>query len=269
MKRTLIITGILFAMLFSIQGNAERTVIMIRLFNSEKIEKRIFELMNKERTSRGLSALVYHNDLAELARIQSQNMNRHNFFSHTDHNGMGPQQRKVKHFPKLMGGIGENIAMHYGSTEEEIAVNLMTGWMNSPGHRANILREKYSYVGVGIEQKDAQYVYGTQVFGELTASLETEIPPKVPFGTDITLRFKFLGTFPKERLYVHTQFPDRSARFPMPDGSYYTGGGPLSPAWDGEHFTITLKLDKGKGRYTVMFGKDGSYYPDGVMIQVE
>ncbi|HQO03216.1 MAG TPA: CAP domain-containing protein [Spirochaetota bacterium] len=269
MNRSLIITVMLCAVLFTIGGNAEHIVTIYEVHNPEIIEKRIFEILNEERKSRGLQPLVYNTDLAGLARIQSTNMLKHNFFSHTDQNGMNPQQRKVRYFPKLMGGVGENIAMHYGTSPEEVAVNLMKGWMNSPGHRANILKKSYSHVGVGITQKDAQYFYGTQVFADLIATLETEIPATVPFGSEFTLRFKFHGVFPKEQLTVFAHFPDRRARFYLPGGAFYIGNGPCTPVWDGEYFTVTLKLDKGKGGYSIRLGSNGSFYPDGVLIPVE
>lgn len=269
MKRTIISSGILCMLLTAASVTADTIVTIYEVYNPEKIEKRIYEILNEERTSRGLLPLVYNNDLAKLARIQSENMFTHRFFSHTDHKGMDPRQRKVMYFPKLMGGVGENIAMHYGSSAEEAARNLMKGWMNSPGHRANILKRTYSHVGVGVVQKDAQYFYGTQVFADLIASLETDVPATVPFGTELSLRFRFLGPFPKEQLTVFADFPDRSAKVFISGGRYYAGGGPCIPVWDGEFFTITLKLDKGKGRYSVKFGKNGSFYPDGVVIQVE
>jgi uncharacterized protein YkwD len=269
MNRSLIITVILYAVLFTIGGNAEHIVTIYEAHNPEIIEKRIFEILNAERESRGLRPLVYNDDLAGLARIQSTNMLKHKFFSHTDQNGMNPQQRKVLHFPKLMGGVGENIAMHYGASPEEVAVNLMKGWMNSPGHRANILKKSYSHVGVGIAQKDEQYFYGTQVFADLIATLMTEVPATVPFGSEFTLRFKFYGAFPKDQLTVFAHFPDRGARFYLPGGAFYIGNGPCTPVWDGEFFTVTLKLDKGKGRYSIRLGSNGSFYPDGVVIPVE
>ncbi len=246
-------------------GTAQTTVTIVELLDTEKIESLVFERINAERTQRGLQSLKRHGDLAMLARTHSGNMVRHNFFSHRDHEGMNPQQRCARYFPRLVAAVGENIASHYGASPEEVAGSLMTGWMNSPGHRANILSGKYSHVGVGVVQKDLHF-YATQAFGELFASLESDVPGSVEFGSEIALRFRYEGAFPRERLTVFTTFPDRNARFFLPNGSFYTGSAPLTPLWDGDFFTVKLKLDRGRGRYTINFGKDGRYYPDGVVV---
>ena len=77
-------------------------------------------------------------------------MASHHFFSHTDHRGRSPQRRTALLYPHILGGIGENIALNHGRSEEEIAENLVVSWMHSPGHRANILSRDYSYVGNGV-----------------------------------------------------------------------------------------------------------------------
>jgi uncharacterized protein YkwD len=193
-------------------GTAHTTITIVELLDTEKIESLVFDRINAERTQRGLQPLKKHGDLAKLARMHSGNMVRHNFFSHHDHEGMNPQQRCRRYYPKLLVAVGENIACHYGASPEEVAESLMTGWMNSPGHRANILKGKYSHVGVGVVQKDTHF-YATQAFGELFATLESDVPRSVEFGSEIALRFRYEGVFPRERLTVFASFPDRSARF--------------------------------------------------------
>jgi uncharacterized protein YkwD len=232
------------------------------------IENLILDKLNAERKCRDLAPLVKHDSLTQLARIQSENMVKYNFFSHTDQNGYAPQQRQIYYFPRLCGGIGENIAYDYGATNEDVAENLIKSWMSSSGHRANILRTSYSHAGIGIVQKGEQF-YATQVFGDLIASLETEIPELIPYGSEITLRFKYESVFPKEQLTVFTVFPDKSLKFCLPDGMCYTGVGPCTPVWDGERFLITLKLDRGKGIYNIQLGRNGKLYLDGVKIKVE
>src|SRR3990172_8139152 len=98
-----------------------------------EIERQIFELTNKERKARGLEPLTFNSSLAELAHIQSHNMLKHGFFSHTDHQGRSPGDRKDIYFPKLLGGVGENIAYIYGISPKELAQKFMEEWMNSPG----------------------------------------------------------------------------------------------------------------------------------------
>ena len=83
-----------------------------------------------------------------------------------------------------MGGVGENIGKISGSYSSSTAVAeaLFGGWMNSPGHRANIPNSDYTHFGIGGAWKDGNW-YGVQVFGELTALLlespsESPLPPE-------------------------------------------------------------------------------------------
>ena len=120
--------------------------------------------MNRAR--RSLPPYRFNQELASLARLHSRNMVQYHFFSHTDHEGLDPGARKQRSFPGLFGSIGENIAYNAGATEEEAAWNLMRSWMDSPGHRANILRDSFTHVGVGVVERGEQ-VYATQAFSEL------------------------------------------------------------------------------------------------------
>ncbi|OHD54199.1 MAG: hypothetical protein A2Y33_12910 [Spirochaetes bacterium GWF1_51_8] len=236
------------------------------------IEEKVFEIVNMEREDAGLEPYEYHDILAELALYHSENMIEFDFFSHTDNKGMSPGQRKNKLFPEIIGGIGENIAYNYGASEDEIAENLMTQWMNSPGHKANILSTKYSHIGVGVAAVDKDgftYYYATQNFGDLMGELLTISPSQPKYNDTAEFTFDFLGNFEKKRLTVFVSFPDKNAKYQMPDGSYYTGTGKMTLKWKGDKFSFTLKLDKGKGVYKIMMGKDGSFYPEGYEIKVK
>lgn len=232
------------------------------------IKKAVFELTNAEREKRGLPRFIMNMELADLALIHSRNMATHNFFSHTDHENLTPSGRKQKYHPGLLGGIGENIAYGYGYTESTVADKLIQMWMNSPGHRANILRKNYSHMGVGIYRNGNRY-YATQVFGTLVARLSDKLPATVPFGSELKIRFSFLGMFPKEKLTVFVHFPDRNARFYTKSGSFYTGVGPHEPEWDGENFSITIKFNKGRGPYRITMGSRGRFYPEGISIRAQ
>jgi uncharacterized protein YkwD len=238
----------------------------------QKIEQLVFEMVNAERKKAGLPAYEYNEKLAEMAFYHSKNMIDYSFFSHIDNKGKNPSQRKSLLFPEIMGGIGENIAYNYGSSEKEVAKNLMTAWMNSPGHKANILSQKYSHLGNGIAEtydNGYYYFYATQNFGDLMAELTSIEPESFKYNDTVTFNFDFLGPFEKNRLTVFVSFPDNSAKFEMPNGSYYTGKGKITPAWNGNSFSFTLKLKYGKGVYKIMMGKDGSFYPEGYSFTVK
>lgn len=234
-----------------------------------KVEQEIFRIVNEERAKNGLDPYRYDDRLADLARIHSQNMKNNSFFSHNDHLGMNPSQRKQKFYPQLLGGIGENIASHYGPTEEQVARNFMTSWMNSPGHRANILSSKYSHIGVGVVDKGGGQYLATQNFSDAAARLMGDLPREVAFGSEVSLKFQFMGKFPKDKITIFVHFPDRSARYYIKSGAFYTGVGLYEPVWEGETFTLNIKCDKGRGVYRITMGSYGSYYPEGIEFEAK
>jgi uncharacterized protein YkwD len=237
--------------------------------DTDKVEKLVYELVNKERRERGLHKLNCSQELEKLARMHSTNMAEHGFFSHVDHKKMNVDERRRSHYPHLfMGAIGENIASLTGKSEREVAKKLVSQWMGSEGHRYNIMNKKYSHMGVGIAQKGNRF-YATQVFGDLMAIFVTQLPEVLPFGSEQELEFKFLGRFPRDKLSVSVHFPDKTAKFYTKGRTYYVGRGRYEPLWDGDNFLIRIKFDKGRGWYKVNLGRKGAYYPDGLKILVK
>lgn len=118
-------------------------------------EKQVTDLVNKERTKRGLSPLTYDWELSRVARYKSQDMKDNNYFSHTSPTYGTPFQM-MKSFGITYKTAGENIARGYNTPE-----SVVNGWMNSSGHRANILNSTYTRIGVGYV-KDGNY--WTQMF---------------------------------------------------------------------------------------------------------
>ena len=128
------------------------------------IEK-VVELTNAEREKAGLQPLKINNQLANAAQDHSNDMAQDDFFSHTGADGSSVSDR-VEDSGYQYSTTGENIAAGQTSAEE-----VVEGWMNSPGHRANILNPDYTEIGVGYKQlqNDPGSVnydsYWTQVFG--------------------------------------------------------------------------------------------------------
>jgi uncharacterized protein YkwD len=131
-----------------------------------QIETRIFAQMNVEREREGLSALSSDSRLAAIARSHSDDMLTNNYFSHNDPNGCGSSCR-ADAAGYAWRAIGENIYMMsgYSLSADEAAAKVVTGWMNSSGHRANILGSQYTHVGVGVVQK-GKSVYVTAVYAK-------------------------------------------------------------------------------------------------------
>lgn len=118
-------------------------------------EKEVVRLVNEERTKRGLRELQYDWELSRVARIKSQDMHDNKYFSHTSPVYGSPFQM-MKSFGISYRSAGENIAR--GQTTPAAVVN---AWMNSSGHRANILNSSFTHIGVGYV---ANGRYWTQMF---------------------------------------------------------------------------------------------------------
>lgn len=122
-------------------------------------ERRVLELVNEERAKQGLSPLTWHEGLANVARAHSQDMNDRRFFSHDNPDGQSPFDR-IKAAGIAYTRAAENVAAGQKTPEE-----VMQGWMNSAGHRANILNPNLTALGVGYYAGDGPYThYWTQCF---------------------------------------------------------------------------------------------------------
>ncbi len=119
---------------------------------ASSLEAQILRLVNQERSNAGLRKLSYYSPLEGFSRTRAQEIMQS--FSHTRPSG-------AKCFTVIKydySWAGENIAMGFDTAED-----VMTGWMNSPGHRANILNANFSEMGVGIFRGN-NCVYWVQLF---------------------------------------------------------------------------------------------------------
>ena len=106
-------------------------------------ELETFNLINQQRGNNGLSALKIDSELQRVARIKAQDMVNNNYFDHNSPT-YGTPFNMMKNFGITYKTAGENIA---GNSSNSSAV---TAWMNSPGHRANILNSSYNYTGLAV-----------------------------------------------------------------------------------------------------------------------
>ena len=118
--------------------------------------QRIVELVNEERAKAGLNALTLKEDITEAAQVRA--VECETLFSHTRPNGTS-FVTALKEAGVSYRGAGENIAWGQKTPEQ-----VMEGWMNSAGHRANILNEKYTSIGVGYYQNASGVNYWSQLF---------------------------------------------------------------------------------------------------------
>lgn len=128
------------------------------------LEQKIWAFTNNERTRRDLGALKTNALLAQTARAHSADMLARNFFEHENPDGCSSSCRATNAgYSWRM--IGENIYMLEGFefSLEETAAMIVSGWMESPGHRANILREGYTETGVGVVVQ-GRAIYATTLY---------------------------------------------------------------------------------------------------------
>ena len=120
------------------------------------MEVAVLKLTNAERTKAGCKALTTNSKLTLAARRHSQYMADTGKYEH-DGIGDGTPQTRIEATGYQWRGWGENIAWGYRS-----AAAVMDGWMNSPGHRANILKCSYREIGIGVDRSGTSW---TQDFG--------------------------------------------------------------------------------------------------------
>jgi uncharacterized protein YkwD len=127
-------------------------------FVLSKEEKRLLDLTNVEREKEKLQPLVPSPVLFKVARAHSANMARQEKMSH-ELDGKNPYMR-LKEAGYRYRYAGENVA--YGDVDLD---KVMKGWMDSPGHRKNILTPGYTEIGLAAVRSEEGLVYYTQVFG--------------------------------------------------------------------------------------------------------
>ncbi|MCI2106975.1 MAG: SafA/ExsA family spore coat assembly protein [Intestinimonas sp.] len=118
-------------------------------------ESEVVRLVNEVRAQNGLKPLTANWELSRIARYKSQDMADNGYFSHTSPT-YGSPFNMIRAFGLSYRTAGENIA--YGQTTPQMVMN---SWMNSSGHRANILNSSFTQIGVGYSPDGN---YWTQMF---------------------------------------------------------------------------------------------------------
>ena len=121
-------------------------------------EDAVLALVNQERAGNKCNPLAIDSRLATAARKHSADMAARNYFEHDTPEGVDVATR-VTNAGYKWSSVGENIAMG-----QKDAASVMRSWMNSPGHRANILNCGYRHIGIGLAYR-GKTPYWTQDFG--------------------------------------------------------------------------------------------------------
>lgn len=140
---------------------------------TERTEDLIYVMTNQYREAVGLQPLDRVSKIDQIARSHSQDMAERNYFEHETPEGLDPTDRgnaagygcRKDYGSYYTFGLGENIFWHSGGWygAERLAEEIMEGWMDSPGHRQNIMDPDYDRIGVGVAISGS-VVYATQNF---------------------------------------------------------------------------------------------------------
>jgi uncharacterized protein YkwD len=144
-------------------------------FNRTKVERYVWEFTNEERSKNGLSRIEYAPRIVEPARNHARNMAEHDYVGHTQPNGETMKERSssVCRYPgeNAIGAWYERNyedrktgSLYYSDSERELAKHSVARWMNSTGHRENILRSRWNELGVGVHKRDDGKVFAAQTF---------------------------------------------------------------------------------------------------------
>ncbi|WP_033827043.1 SafA/ExsA family spore coat assembly protein [Bacillus andreraoultii] len=130
----------------------------IPAISEKNFEAQVVKLVNQERAKAGLKPMTHNWELSRVARYKSMDMRDRGYFSHTSPT-YGSPFTMMNNFGIRSSAAGENIAEGQSTPQA-----VVTSWMNSPGHRANILSTNYTQIGVGYAAGGSGRHYWTQMF---------------------------------------------------------------------------------------------------------
>ncbi len=134
----------------------------IKELTEEQLARQLLELLNRERAANSLPPLRFHPQLQNAAHWMAQDMATNDYLDHTDHQGRELEARLAAFDYRDYQAIGENVA-----AGQETAAEVMAEWLQSPGHRANLLSPDYSEIGIGhvVSAVSKYHHFWTQDFG--------------------------------------------------------------------------------------------------------
>lgn len=146
---------------------------LVPVYAAEITQSSVLELTNTSRAQEGLPHLQYNDTLQRAAQAKADDMAARKYFSHTTPDGKTPWT-----FFEAVGyayqSAGENLAVHFADVEP-----LQDAWMNSPGHRANIMSPKYTEMGVGIARgvyEGYESIFVVEMFGLPAKQVAAQAP---------------------------------------------------------------------------------------------
>ncbi len=183
------------------------------------LEWRLHELTDGARNGEGLAALARSEALALAARHHAVEMAELGYFSHTSPTaGNATPSRRVANAGGPMAQVGENLASLPRMTLD-FAERVVDGWMDSPGHRQNMLRPSWTHVGFGLHEHGDGRVYVVQVFAEDPNPLH--FAHAAP-GSTTSLSLRFMVTNDATGFIVLARGAEGGQRVPVTAGQTIT-----------------------------------------------
>jgi hypothetical protein len=204
-------------------------------------------MVNEERGRRGLTRLRVDETLRTIARNHDDDMLARAFFSHVNPSGEGPGERTERQHRRLIGVTGENIwesSGNFASQHADLAADIMKGWMNSAGHRENILRAEFTDLGVGVCAAGRE-IRATQDFANTQCLLVRPLPAVAKSGTPVDLATT--GGRTAELFDIWSKRSGRAVTQPAP----ILGAKLAAPPGV---YVVRFYFAKGPGRFTIYEG---------------
>jgi len=212
----------------------------VKELTEDQIAYQLLELVNRERAANRLPPLRLHPQLQTASHWMAQDMAANEYLDHTDHEGRELEARLTAFEYREYQVVGENVA-----AGQVTAAEVMANWMESPGHRSNILSPDFCEIGIGHVQNSAGKFqhYWVQDFGRQPDIFPIVINNGAPSTTRLEVK-----------LYLYGEGAMKRMRFSN-DGNTWTDWEAYAPNRDwtlaagaGKH-TVTVELTDGKRTY--------------------
>ncbi|MGK0618834.1 CAP domain-containing protein [Meiothermus cerbereus] len=180
------------------------------------LELEVLQRTNQVRLERGLRPLQWDALAYKAARGHAQDMLRRNFFAHQNPEGLGAAER-MRAAGVLEVVVGENLAGFEGYPDAEIPQRALSGWMNSPGHRANLLKPGFTHLGVALVRQGRRVMVVQNFIGR-PFDPQVRLTPALAERTVLVLSGTAsgtLGVFVGNNLYARLS-PPVNARLELP-----------------------------------------------------
>ncbi len=174
-KTSVVVLGVIILALFGLSLFRGLVVNRSNHFTAAVLPAVMINITNEDRSDEGLTELVVNPVLTEAARMKAEHMAKYSYFAHVSPDGLDPWYWFYR-AGYTFTDAGENLAVNFSDSED-----VVKAWMNSPGHRANILNGKFTEIGIAAVRgtyKGKNTIFIVQMFGRpaKVASAESSEP---------------------------------------------------------------------------------------------